>query len=387
VVTRTRKRPLAEAEEEEKACLPRTKRPAGPLEELEKRGLSSRPVVKRVSLEDELFLAREEARMRKISSRKKKWGEVPDAHQEEGILERGSVAPATREGYDNAIAVLLKRRNLAALPTEDKKLDAELVMHSDTLFLEGKGASTGQKLLAGVLYHRPQAQIPRMKRALKGWRRLAPGKTRQPLPESVVSWIALKLLAAFGMEYALCWMIMVDGYLRPGEAVYLLVQNVVPPSSGFPRASLVLFRQEEGRRGKTGDQDESLTIALQWLSDCLMALVRKRGKSGRIFQFSLAEMRNAFLCVCTDTTLATLQPALYMGRHSGASLDRHRGVPLAEVQKRGRWRSATSVRRYEKAPLLQRVLSALTEAEAATAKRAFVRLPMEMQKAARIFVA
>ena len=118
-----------------------------------------------------------------------------------------------------------------------------------------------------------------------------------------------------------------------------------------------------------------------------MALIQRRGESWRIFQFSLAEMRNAFLRVCAGTTLATMQPAFYMGRHSGASLDRHRRVPLAEVQKRGRWRNATSVRRYEKAPLLQRVPSALSEAEAATAKRALVRLPMETQKAARMFVA
>ena len=41
---------------------------------------------------------------------------------------------------------------------------------------------------------------------------------------------------------------------------------------------------------------------------------------------------------------------LYMGRHSGPSIDvALRRMPLAEVQKRGRWASFKSVQRYEKA--------------------------------------
>ena len=49
-------------------------------------------------------------------------------------------------------------------------------------------------------------------------------------------------------------------------------------------------------------------------------------------------------------------PVFYMGCHSGASLDRPQGaLTLEAVQKRGRWRSVASVRRYEKHALVQGV--------------------------------
>ena len=52
-----------------------------------------------------------------------------------------------------------------------------------------------------------------------------------------------------------------------------------------------------------------------------------------------------------------MKPVLYMGRHSGASLDRlERRFSLEEVRKRGRWRSTASVARYEKRALVQDVL-------------------------------
>eukprot|EP00959_Pyramimonas_sp_CCMP1952_P054406 1137656-Pyramimonas_sp.AAC.1 len=50
-----------------------------------------------------------------------------------------------------------------------------------------------------------------------------------------------------------------------------------------------------------------------------------------------------------------------MCRRTGASLDRlENWVSLAEVQKRGRWRSTASVRRCEKRALVQEVFNSLS---------------------------
>ena len=76
--------------------------------------------------------------------------------------------------------------------------------------------------------------------------------------------------------------------------------------------------------------------------------------------FSLPEMRSVFNKIATMLHLDKWRPVLYMGRHSGASLDRlTEAISLQEVQKRGRWRTETSVRRYEKRALVQEVYLSL----------------------------
>ena len=89
-----------------------------------------------------------------------------------------------------------------------------------------------------------------------------------------------------------------------------------------------------------------------------------------IWDFTMGEFRNAFLEAAIGVGIKQWQPCLYMGRHTGASLDRLMGtLPLSEVQKRGRWKSETSVKRYEKRALVQEVYNSLTEAQQLAAQR------------------
>ena len=75
-----------------------------------------------------------------------------------------------------------------------------------------------------------------------------------------------------------------------------------------------------------------------------------------------------------------------MGRHSGASLDRLEGnLSLAEVQRRGRWRSEASVRRYEKRALVQEVYLKLPPTVRKAAHRATEQLiPLLERMSARL---
>ena len=107
---------------------------------------------------------------------------------------------------------------------------------------------------------------------------------------------------------ALCWLIMIDAYLRPSEACLG-------------------------------------AMALCWLIMIDAYLRRSEAK--------------------------LLQPVLYAGRHSGASLDRLEGrLSLAEVMKRGRWRATSSVARYEKRALVQEVLHRMRTGDKAYCLRA-----------------
>ena len=108
--------------------------------------------------------------------------------------------------------------------------------------------------------------------------------------------------------------------------------------------------------------DESILVNRDWLGKMLEHYLVKRllseAPTSCLWDFSLSQLRGEFLKATKDCGIAFLQPVLYMGRHTGASLDRlENNLSLEEVQKRGRWRTSDSVRRYEKRALVQEVLS------------------------------
>ena len=91
-----------------------------------------------------------------------------------------------------------------------------------------------------------------------------------------------------------------------------------------------------------------------------MALARRRA-GGPLWAFELRGARDAFEASVRSLQLVRFEPVLYSGRHTGASLDRYEDRrSLAEVQQRGRWRTTTSVRRYEKRGMVQHAWSLLS---------------------------
>ena len=115
-----------------------------------------------------------------------------------------------------------------------------------------------------------------------------------------------------------------------------------------------------------------------WLSDCLLLVCRRMSLRTKVFSNTLNDMRSGLQLVTKESSLATLSVVLYTGRHSGASIDRSNGTDLLSVQRRGRWRTLASVRRYEKAGLLQRALGKVSPSDLKVAERAAERLPVEL---------
>ena len=218
--------------------------------------------------------------------------------------------------------------------------------------------------------------MPRAVRGLKGWERLMPGETRRPLPWIVVAAIAL-VLCRFSPPMALCWLTMVDAYLRPSELVEMLVEQVVPSraSAGMRDVALHLNPDYRQRRGKTGELDESVLVSRRWLGNDLERYASGRARGQRLWPFTLTELRASFLKSADEVGISFLNPVLYMARHSGASVDRLQDrFTLAEVQKRGRWRCMSSVRRYEKHALLQEVLARMRPSKVACAEACAAKL-------------
>ena len=109
---------------------------------------------------------------------------------------------------------------------------------------------------------------------------------------------------------------------------------------------------ELGQPTKVGDYDDSVLLDHTWIQ--VLApwwKIMKEGPPGdKLFVFSYMELVTAFKEVCS--TLG-VDAVLYQSRHSGASIDRISGLrTLAEIGKRGRWRSHGTLSRYEKAARL-----------------------------------
>ena len=93
-------------------------------------------------------------------------------------------------------------------------LDLSLLVYMNMLFSTGCRVGRGEKLMAGIWHFLPEAgkfgtvQTPRSLRALKGWRKVTPTRSRMPYPWHVWCAIALESLRdglvrlAFGLLLA-----------------------------------------------------------------------------------------------------------------------------------------------------------------------------------------
>ena len=227
---------------------------------------------------------------------------------------------------------------------------------------------------------RPKPSLPRALRSIRGWKRLMPSKTRKPLPFFVVCAVALNLCQRNRVDMAVCWLVMVDCYLRPSELIEMKKEQVIPPQPGMHKVVLLLNPGYEKKFSNTGELDESLQISRGWIGEALLHHWGSRPTRGRLWNFDLAGMRKEFLATCHASGLSHLNPVLYMARHTGASVDRLEDrLSLMEVQRRGRWRSETSVRRYEKRGMVQEVSSSLSDQQKVQFVKAEFTLPSTLK--------
>lgn len=304
------------------------------------------------------------------------------------FLETASVQPATRDSYCRLLEVFLRWSGLVTVAVGGERLDHLLCQYFHRLYTEGRGPEAGSKLIAAILFVYPaqagrgRPALGRALRALKGWKRKMPAATRQPLPYFVVMGIGSDLRRRGLPLMALCWLLMFDTYMRPGECTDLQASQIVPPQPGvgMKQAAVLLNPGYREKFSKTGELDESLLVSRRWLSEMIADYALTLMPSAPLWPFSMNELRKAFMETCAGLHLEHLRPVLYMARHSGASTDRlENRASLAEVQVRGRWRSDTSVRRYEKRALVMKAAASLTPVQ----KRKFVQDEIDLPAALR----
>ena len=277
------------------------------------------------------------------------------------LLETILVRPATRRQYVQRLEDFVRWAMLAQKSWSSfTEMDEVVMMYFDAQYLDGAPSDDGGKLAAALqmaypgLHRRLNEQLPRAMRALRSWAKNGPGDQRLPLPFSLLCGVIGVLLHRRMIAECLCLLIQHDAYLRPSEACSLTVMQLIPPLDqehvAYAKWAVNIAPFELERPAKTGLWDESLTLSLApWVDPFLHRLRRGRAPTDGLWPFTLSKLGTAFGSAARSLGISHLKPTLYSNRHGGASEDllRHRRT-LEEVQRRGRWRAPTSVRRYTK---------------------------------------
>ena len=286
------------------------------------------------------------------------------------LLEVITVGPKVERYYRLALEKFVAWADRHKTPlTSDARVDAALTQYMTQLFLEGQQSSEGDKLLAGLLHFAPEwgnfghRHIPRAWRALRGWRRRCPSRSRRPLQLKVWAMVAWKFAQRQQWAMALYVLLLVTTYMRPGEGLQLRRGDLIPPAPGVLTSwSILVFPQERSASSKTLTKHDSLIVdspLMKWWEQ-VMPVLAAGDPEEKVWPFSYGDFVPVFKEVAAEIGLPSLVP--YQARHSGASIDiagRHRS--LAEVQRRGRWKTLASVQRYERHAQLGKSESSLSD--------------------------
>ena len=139
-------------------------------------------------------------------------------------LEQANVKATTLHTYQQHYAEWMRwcrqyQKNLST-PTS---LEMAMIQYFDHLFFKGSPSGIGRTVLASVCHCRPdwalclRSDVGRIKKTLKGWERLAPGNSKDPLSWIIVLALASELSQHGHFEMSTATLLATDAYLRPGE--------------------------------------------------------------------------------------------------------------------------------------------------------------------------
>ena len=283
------------------------------------------------------------------------------------LLQCLAVSPAALDTYRRTVTTFLLYCSLLSLAVDSPDaVDVALAKYMDESFLEGLGASSGDTLLAAWCHLFPEFRpgaLPRASRALRGWHRLRPAHGRHPMPYEVACAVACRVGFTHGFQMAVAVLLCFDAYLRPVECLALRACDILLPCANFSCLTLLLSPWELAVPSKTRTFDDAVRLdsmdrpEVGWLVGELLR--RHPGQpTARLFPFSHQSYLQAVKSAVEWLHLTPFGFVLYSLRHGGPSADRANGTRSAEtVQKRGRWASELSCRRYEQPGRLHVVLS------------------------------
>ena len=259
-----------------------------------------------------------------------------------------------------------------ALQTGDPVLlDFALVQFFDHRYFEGYQADDGHKRLA-ALAALPAAPgnlknlLVRSQRALKGWKKKAPPESRAPVPWSLVVAMATALTSQGSWHSAFALLLAFVTYMRPSEVMQLEPQDFLPPEQLVGSWSVIIKPFDRLVPTKVGDYGDTVqfdTQVCKLFEPMIQHWIRLHPPGRRIFPEGSSWLASQMKMGARLIGAAELGLHPYQLRHGGPSFDRAEKLrTLDGIQKRGRRRASSSVRRYEKAGRAAQMLTKLSVA-------------------------
>ena len=273
------------------------------------------------------------------------------------FLEHNAVKKETAQSYSARLEEFkIWLHSNGIRPLSVSHLDVVIVEYFEDLFFQGFNHDEGEKLLASIGHFSPQLGrrtrvLSRSLRALRGWTRLMPGRSRAPAPYPLLMLLVIAALHLKMGDLAAAMIIQFHAYLRPGELLKLRPWQISKAVvNGVSSYALILSDEKLTGLTKTGEKNDSVVLdwAYDWMGPILDRL-RRRPPDSIVWTFTSVEYGKMI------STCAELAGMLHLGvhpyglRHGGASWDafKHRRS-LEAIKSRGRWQADSSVRRYQK---------------------------------------
>ena len=221
------------------------------------------------------------------------------------LLQDQKISDVSRGNFErewNELSAFCRTFRLAL--TTSTTADIAISRYLDSLFLDGYNHDKGEKAIAAARHFRPDLPLgdsrsmPRTYAAVRGFRRLAPGHTRPPLPRPAL-FAAVGLAGATGrLELALALALSWDCCLRlPSDLVRLTGASLIPPTNASRAWGLLMYPDEQGVRSKTGNFDEGVVLSRVMSAAAGEALARLqalRAPTELLWTFNAGQFQRAF---------------------------------------------------------------------------------------------
>ncbi|CAK0832385.1 unnamed protein product, partial [Prorocentrum cordatum] len=285
--------------------------------------------------------------------------------------EEAAAGAATRANYRPLCDAFLDFcQTKGRVPADVNELQIRLLEALDHLLGADGTKGDADTLVAAVKDHFPFAvgsgTLPRVTRALRGFGKKRPPRSRAPAPKELMA-AAVSMLLALGLyDQALQVAVLFYTYIRPGALRQLTVGQLLPParrSGPLSHWSIILAPTETVGAPrvltKTGTSDETVLLdEPAWLGPVLQAHARGKPPTAPLFTTGGPGMAAAFGRAVA--ALGVPGVCLYQLRHGGASDDLlTQRRPADAVKARGHWKSESSLRRYAKPGAIHQLLNAM----------------------------
>ncbi len=195
--------------------------------------------------------------------------------------------------------------------------------------------------------------MPRSHKCIQSWRRRNPKRSREPKSWPVVAAVMCRLVARRQCWSAFYLGLVWAAWLRPSEGLMVRRKDLVRPVKGMCNHWCVMVAASEaGFTDKVGAQDNSVILDVPetlWLGKKFEQIRQSGADTDRVFdELTYPDLHQDIRGVADELGVKELTLDS-LTRHNGPSWAiMKRRMDAATAMKRGRWRTLSSVQRYEK---------------------------------------